>query len=187
MNDSESVTEPRARRGRGNDAAQLIVISWRDIPAQVNAQKGRDRQQVILGAKFQRAIDRAKRKARIYTAHEDIAQWKQETRPCSDDLAVEAQRLAAEIEEKYTKEHLGLLGFRGGWELENVPPDEVLDHDGDEDPEDDPEGAPDSSSDWGTWSTKTNAATIAPTTESTTDATTDATPDLTPEPNGDPT
>jgi Virulence factor len=155
---SDSGAEARpARRGRGNDVAQLVVISWRDIPAQVNAQKGRERQQVILGAKFQRAIDRAKRKARIYTAHEDITQWKRETRPCTDDLAGESLRLAAEIEEKYTKEHLGKLGFLGGWEPENKPADEVLDHEGEEDPEDDPELAEDNQfSDWGTWSSKTN-------------------------------
>jgi phosphoenolpyruvate synthase/pyruvate phosphate dikinase len=156
MSESESPTAAAGtgRRGRGADSPQLIIISWRDIPAQVNAQKGRDRQQVILGAKFQRAIDRAKRKARIYTAHEDISQWKRETRPCTDDLALEAQTLAAEIEEKYTKEHLGQLGFLGGWEPENKPADEILD-DGEEDPEDDPEGAPDdASSDWGTWSNK---------------------------------
>jgi hypothetical protein len=158
-------TERSGRRGRGNDAAQLIVISWRDIPAQVNAQKGRDREQVILSAKFQRAIDRAKRKAQIYTAHEDIAQWKRESRPCTDDLAAEASTEAQRLEELYSKEHLGKLGFLGGWEPANVPEGEVLDHSGDEDPEDDPVGAEDDqSSDWGTWS---NASTQGSTQDST--------------------
>ncbi len=159
MTDPESTpTERPSRRGRGGDQAQLIVISWRDVPAQVNAQKGRDREQVILSAKFQRAIDRAKRKAKIYTAHEDIAQWKRVSRPCTDDLTAEAQAEATRLEELYSKEHLGRLGFLGGWEPENKPDDEILDHDGDEDPEDDPEGAQDDqSSDWGTWSTKRNA------------------------------
>jgi hypothetical protein len=146
-------SERSGRRGRGNDAAQLIVISWRDIPAQVNAQKGREREQVILSAKFQRAIDRAKRKAQIYTAHEDIAQWKRESRPCTDDLAGEAAAEAERLETLYSKEHLGRLGFLGGWEAANRPEGEILDHSGDEDPEDDPEGAEDDqSSDWGTWS-----------------------------------
>jgi Virulence factor len=154
------VTEPEpagrtGRRGRGGDVSQIVVISWRDIPAQVNAQRGREREQVILSAKFQRAIDRAKRKAKIYTAHEDIAQWKRVSRPCTDDLAAEAAAEALKFETGYTKEHLGQLGFLGGWEPENKPDDEVLDHSGDEDPEDDPEGAEDAqSSDWGTWSTK---------------------------------
>ncbi|MEO6571100.1 MAG: virulence factor, partial [Ilumatobacteraceae bacterium] len=60
---------------RGGPGGMVVTISWRDIPAQVNGQSGRDRHQVILSNKFQRAIDRAKRKADIYTADEDIAQW----------------------------------------------------------------------------------------------------------------
>lgn len=157
------------RRVRGGDVSQIIVIFWRDVPAQVNAQRGREREQVILSAKFQRAIDRAKRKANIYTAHEDIAQWRRVSRPCSDDLATEARTEAELLEDSYTKEHLGRLGFLGGWEPGNRPVDEPMrastgadasvDDDAedpeDEDPEDDPETAEDGqSSDWGTWSSK---------------------------------
>ena len=151
---------PRAgRRGRGGDVAQIVVISWRDIPAQVNAQRGREREQVILSAKFQRAIDRAKRKANIYTAHEDIAQWRRVSRPCGEDLSAEARAEAEMLENTYSKEHLGRLGFLGGWQPENRPPDQPLPNLDDfaseeEDPEDDPETAQDGeTSDWGTWST----------------------------------
>ena len=45
----------------------MVVIYWRDIPAQVNA-NAIATHQVLLPAPFQRAIDRAKRKAKIYTA-----------------------------------------------------------------------------------------------------------------------
>lgn len=146
---SEDEVAPR-RRGRGNESAQVIVISWRNIPAQVNAQKGRERQQVILPAKFQRAIDRAKRKAHIYTAQEDIAQWNRVSRPCTDDLVAEAGAEAARIEAEYSVDHLGRLGFLGGWEPENKPADEVLDESVDHDDADD--GDEDEASDWGTWS-----------------------------------
>ena len=61
---------------RGSNNPELIVIYWRDIPAQVNAQRGRERQQYVLPDKFQRAIDRAKRKAGIFTSQEDVAQWR---------------------------------------------------------------------------------------------------------------
>lgn len=162
---TEPDPSPR-RRGRGTETSQVIVISWRDIPAQVNAQRGRDRQQVILPGKFQRAIDRAKRKARIYTAQEDIAQWNRVSRPCGDDLAAEALAEAARIEAAYTSEHLGRLGFLGGWEPENKPADEVLDEtddevDGDDDDEVDgasDEGIDGDASDWGTWSTSPEEA-----------------------------
>ena len=104
-----------SRNGR-----ELVVIYWRDIPAQVNAQEGRDRHQVVLGGKFQRAIDRAKRKARIYTAEEDVAQWRRESRPIEGDLAAEAQTAADAIEGEYRNDRLGLLAFYGGWEADVV-------------------------------------------------------------------
>jgi hypothetical protein len=152
-----SESEERSpRRGRGNQSAQIIVISWRDIPAQVNAQRGREREQVILPGKFQRAIDRAKRKAKIYTAQEDIAQWNRVSRPCGDDLVAEAAAEAARIEAEYTVEHLGRLGFLGGWEPEHKPADEILDDTDDDD--DTEEGEDGDASDWGTWSTSPEEA-----------------------------
>jgi hypothetical protein len=107
---------PRAARG----SRELIVIYWRDIPAQVNAQEGRDRHQVVLGGKFQRAIDRAKRKAKIYTADEEVAQWRRESRPIDGDLAEAAQAAADAIDAEYRHERLGLLAYYGGWEADVV-------------------------------------------------------------------
>ena len=94
----------------------IIIIKWRDIPAQVNAQMGRERYQVILGAKFQRAIDRAKRKANIYTAEEDVAQWSLETLPLEGDMALAAQSVADRLEEEWTRQRLGVLAYAGGFE-----------------------------------------------------------------------
>ena len=94
----------------------VVVIKWRDIPAQVNAQMGRDRYQIVLSAKFQRAIDRAKRKANIYTAEEDIAQWSRDSLPLEGTLAEAAQKVADEIEAKYSRQHLGVLAYAGGFE-----------------------------------------------------------------------
>jgi hypothetical protein len=107
-----------ARAGRGS--RELIVIYWRDIPAQVNAQEGRDRHQVVLGGKFQRAIDRAKRKAKIYTADEEVAQWRRESRPITGDLASEAKAAADAIEHEYRRDRLGLLAYYGGWEADVI-------------------------------------------------------------------
>ncbi len=112
-----------ARPGRGG--RELIVIYWRDIPAQVNAQEGRQRHQVVLGGKFQRAIDRAKRKANIYTADEEVAQWRRESRPIEGDLAAEAQAVADAIEHEYRRDRLGLLAYYGGWEADVVSNDAI--------------------------------------------------------------
>ena len=87
----------------------VVVIKWRDIPAQVNAQMGRDRYQVVLSAKFQRAIDRAKRKANIYTAEEDIAQWSRDPLPLEGTLAAAAQKVADEIERLVNDHQVGFF------------------------------------------------------------------------------
>ena len=112
-----------ARSGR--TSRELIVIYWRDIPAQVNAQEGRDRHQVVLGGKFQRAIDRAKRKAKIYTADEEVAQWRRESRPITGDLASEAKAAADAIEHEYRRDRLGLLAYYGGWEADVINTDAI--------------------------------------------------------------
>jgi len=100
---------------RASGAQTLVTIYWRDIPAQVNGQAGRERHQVVLSGKFQRAIDRAKRKANIYTAEEDIAQWRRESVVAEGDIAAEAELEASRIESGYSREYLGKLAFAGGF------------------------------------------------------------------------
>jgi hypothetical protein len=98
------------------NGAVIVIIKWRDIPAQVNAQFGRDRYQLVLSAKFQRAIDRAKRKAHIYTAEEDVAQWSRETLPLSGTMEEAANAVVERLEAQYSREHLGRLAYASGWE-----------------------------------------------------------------------
>ena len=107
------------RPGRNANSPEIVVIWWRDIPCQVNGQLGRERQQVVLGAKFQRAVDRAKRKAGITTANEDVAQWRRISRPCGADLVAEAAAEAKQISKDYTIDRLGKLAFRGGFEIDS--------------------------------------------------------------------
>jgi hypothetical protein len=96
------------------NAQEIVVIYWRDIPAQVNGQAGRQRHQILLPDRFQRAIDRAKRKARIVTAHEDVAQWRRVSRPCAGDVEAEAGAIAAGLERDYSQERLGRMAAAGG-------------------------------------------------------------------------
>lgn len=112
------------RISRRGGAAEVVTIYWRDIPAQVNGQAGRDRHQILLSAKFQRAADRAKRKAGVYTAEEDIAQWRREATPCGGDVAAAAERAAAELEQQYSREYLGRLAYAGGFVADMID-DEV--------------------------------------------------------------
>jgi len=95
---------------------QVVVIMWRDIPAQVNGQSGRDRHQVVLPGRFQRAIDRAKRKARIVTAQEDVAQWRRVSSPCDGDVVAAADAAARHVERAYPAARLGTIAFNGGFD-----------------------------------------------------------------------
>jgi hypothetical protein len=99
-------------------STEVVVISWRDIPAQVNGQVGRERHQLALSDKFQRAIDRAKRKAKIHTAQEDVAQWRRRSEPCAGDVHAAAQAEADRLEAAYSDDRLGALAFAGGWEAD---------------------------------------------------------------------
>jgi hypothetical protein len=101
---------------RRADRREVVVIMWRDIPAQVNGQSGRDRHQVVLHPRFQRAIDRAKRKARIVTAHDDVTQWRRVSVPCDGDVVAAAEAEARRLEEQYPTERLGTIAYQGGYD-----------------------------------------------------------------------
>jgi Virulence factor len=97
-------------------SAKLVTIYWRDIPAQVNAQRGRVREQRVLPRRFQRAIERATRKADITTADVYVRQWRREAVRCGDDLLAEALAGAAAVEARYPQERLAALAANLGWE-----------------------------------------------------------------------
>jgi hypothetical protein len=98
------------------DRAVLVTIYWRDIPAQVNAQVGRERHQILLPNRFQRAVDRAKRKARIYTSAEDIAQWRRVTKPMTGDPTAAAQAEVDALIAAYDADRIRRLVYAAGWE-----------------------------------------------------------------------
>ncbi len=94
--------------------AQLVVISWRAIPSQVNAQAGRRRHQVQLSERFQHAIDRAAMVAGLHGSDDYIAQWTRAASDCGDDLEAVALAAAAAIEAEYPPERLNALVAAGG-------------------------------------------------------------------------
>jgi hypothetical protein len=97
-------------------ANQLVVISWRDIPAQVNAQAGRRRHQVVLDERFQLAIDRAAIVAGKTTAQDYVAEWRRTSTPCGEDLEGAAASEAERLDAAYPPERLERLAGNGGLE-----------------------------------------------------------------------
>ncbi|MFO1468479.1 MAG: virulence factor [Steroidobacteraceae bacterium] len=87
--------------------ASLIIISWRDIPAQVLCKQGRTTSKVQLSQRFQEAIDRAAMRAGKGTSDAYLADWKRSApRPCGEDLEAEASTEAARLEAQYSDETL---------------------------------------------------------------------------------
>lgn len=96
-------------------ANELIVILWRDIPAQVTARAGEQRSQVILPMRFQKAIDRAAMVAGLTTAQDYVAEWRRVTQPLDGPADEVAARTAAQLELDYPNERLHVLIDHGGW------------------------------------------------------------------------
>lgn len=101
--------------------AELTIISWRDIPAQVVVKRGRLSAKVQLSPRFQEAVDRAAMRAGKGSSDAYLADWKRSAaRPCGDDLQSEAAAEAASIEARYSDDDLERLIRAKG--LDPVPP-----------------------------------------------------------------
>ena len=102
--------------------ASLIVISWRDVPAQVVVKRGRDVAKVQLSARFMEAVDRAAMRAGRGSSDAYLEDWRRSPpRPCGDDLQAEAAAEAARIEARYSDDDLEALIRAQG--LETSPPE----------------------------------------------------------------
>ncbi len=90
--------------------AQLIIISWRDIPAQVLVKRGRETAKVQLSQRFQEAVDRAAMRAGKGSSDAYLADWKRsDPQPCGEDLKAVAEATAAGLEARYTDADLERL------------------------------------------------------------------------------
>ena len=86
---------------------QLIIISWRDIPAQVIVKRGRETAKVQLSHRFQEAVDRAAMRAGKGSSDAYLADWKRSPpRLCGDELKAVADAEAALLEARYSDEDL---------------------------------------------------------------------------------
>lgn len=116
------------RSRRGDDG--IVIIYWRDIPAQVNAGAGAARTQRILPRRFQRSIDRAAMVAGKSEASQYIGEWRRVALPGAvADPADAAHRTADEIEAAFPLERLNRFVATGGFDPEKVNGFEGFDRD----------------------------------------------------------
>ena len=107
----------RSGRRRRNDDGSLVLISWRDIPAQVNGGSGTGRVQRILPRRFQRAIDRAAMVAGKTQASQYVGEWRRSMIPSgSDDPETAAMAAATQLEDAFPRERLDEFVKTGGWD-----------------------------------------------------------------------
>ena len=107
---------------RGNE---LVVISWRDIPAQVNARSGADKHQVVLPRRFQRAIDDAAMIAGKKTASEYVGEWRRESLAVPtgpDGTRTAAEQEAQRLDAAFPCERLQRFVANGGWDPDRTEP-----------------------------------------------------------------
>ena len=96
--------------------AQLTIVYWRDIPAQVIVKQGRMVAKRQLSDRFQEAIDRCAMKVGARDTDAYLAEWRR-----GQPIAVEggAEELAAaeasRLEQEFDKEHFKTLIANGGW------------------------------------------------------------------------
>lgn len=95
--------------------AQLTVVYWRDIPAQVIVKAGRRNAKVQLSERFEKAIDRAAMRAKMAGSDAYLEQWRRAgPTDCGDDLEAEASAAALRLETDYDDSRLARLIAAGG-------------------------------------------------------------------------
>ncbi|MDA9008829.1 virulence factor [Alphaproteobacteria bacterium] len=97
--------------------AQLTVVYWRDIPAQVIVKAGRKNAKVQLDERFEKGIDAAAMKSGADSTDDYLADWRRaDPEPCGDDLETEASAAAERLHAAYDVERLRALIANGGHE-----------------------------------------------------------------------
>jgi hypothetical protein len=97
--------------------ADLIVVYWRDIPAQVIVKKGRTSAKRQLTERFEKAIDRAAMRAKLRDTDSYLAEWRRgDPVACGEDLEAEAAAAAERLEAEWTNERLANAVANGGRE-----------------------------------------------------------------------
>ena len=95
--------------------AQLIIVYWHDIPAQVIVKAGRQSAKRALSPRFQEAIDRAAMRSGEHGTDAYLAAWRRAApMPCGDDIDAEAANAAQRIEAEFDEERLAALAGTGG-------------------------------------------------------------------------
>ena len=101
--------------------AHLIIVYWRDIPAQIIAERGkgrkREKAKVEWNRRFAQAIDAAAMRSGLCESSDYLSYWRRSPPvECGESLNSEAASLAKKLENEYDKKKLSTLIKNGGVE-----------------------------------------------------------------------
>jgi hypothetical protein len=97
--------------------AELTVIYWRDIPAQVIARAGRNSAKAQLAARFTEAIDSAAMRAGLFNSDDYLGEWRRSNpAPCPDNLDAAVAETVTALDRDYPPARLKALIDNGGKE-----------------------------------------------------------------------
>ena len=96
--------------------ADVVIVYWRDIPAQVIVGKGRKASKIQLPERFEQAIDRAAMKIGAEDTDSYLAEWrKAESYSVDGEPDLIAKSEATRIDAEYTKQKIKELIDNDGW------------------------------------------------------------------------
>ncbi|WP_425102137.1 virulence factor [Tropicibacter sp. S64] len=96
--------------------AELTIVYWRDIPAQVIVGKGRRGAKAILPERFEQAIDRAAMKTGASETDAYLAEWRKvPSGEVEGDPQDAANAEAARLDTEYDGERIKALIANDGW------------------------------------------------------------------------
>jgi hypothetical protein len=96
--------------------AQITVVYWRDIPAQVIVKQGRTAAKRQLPERFEQAIDRCAMKVGARDADAYMAEWRRgDPVPVEGDLEEVAAAEAARLDAEFDTARIKALIANSGW------------------------------------------------------------------------
>jgi len=96
--------------------ADVTIVYWRDIPAQVIVGKGRRGAKRVLETRFEQAIDRAAMKVNAQSSDAYMAEWRKAPAYVIEGEQGEvAESEAQRLEAEYDKDRIRALIDNDGW------------------------------------------------------------------------
>ncbi len=96
--------------------AEVTIVYWRDIPAQVIVGKGRKASKIQLPERFEQAIDRCAMKVGAKDADAYLAEWRRgEPYDVDGDAADVASGEAARLDSEFSLARVKSLIDNDGW------------------------------------------------------------------------